>query len=154
MAQATLNLDATDTVGTAPQNGSNLILATLVLPDQRLNFLPNHFGRDMLRVENAIYDAMGMLCPGYRGGFWDYLELSNGGCYMRPHVASTELWAILSPNGHEAQVSADAAGLLASLFGINGLTFAGLDKLVDPYYSLLDFARQHAEARDINDAID
>lgn len=55
------------------------------VPDaERLEFLPRHFGRQMLTVERTVYAHLENLSPDYRGGYWDYLELSNGGCFMAP----------------------------------------------------------------------
>jgi hypothetical protein len=50
-----------------------------------MDFLPKHFGaRAMIKFEMSVYDWMGSLCPTYRGGFWNYVELSNGGAFMYP----------------------------------------------------------------------
>ena len=37
------------------------VTARLVSEDERINTLPRHFGRNMLRVENAVYDYMRQL---------------------------------------------------------------------------------------------
>ena len=38
----------------------------------------------MLTVEYAVYAFMRKLSNQYTGGYWSYLELSNGGFYMAP----------------------------------------------------------------------
>ena len=50
---------------------------------ERIQVLPRHFRRHMLTVEGAVYDFMHNLSADYGGGFWKYVELSNGGFYMR-----------------------------------------------------------------------
>ncbi|MNG28751.1 Antirestriction protein KlcA [compost metagenome] len=51
-------------------------------------------------------------------------------------------------------MSADAAGITASLFAICDLAQGGDEKLIDAYYALRDFAAEHAEANEIYSAID
>ena len=45
------------------------IVATLVPEEERLDFLPRHFGRHMLIVENSLYSQFAKLCPTYTGGY-------------------------------------------------------------------------------------
>jgi hypothetical protein len=52
--------------------------------DARLGTLPRHFGRHMLTVETRIYSFMARFAKTYSGGFWNFVELSNGGFYMTP----------------------------------------------------------------------
>jgi len=40
----------------------------------------------MVCVEQSIYSFMDKLVPDYRGAFWDFHELSNGGFYMAPQL--------------------------------------------------------------------
>jgi hypothetical protein len=56
---------------------------------------------------------MGNLCSKY--SVWEFYDLSNGGCYLAPNRGAYELSA---PNGFEATVSADVAGLIASLYAL------------------------------------
>jgi Antirestriction protein len=134
------------------------ISATLVAEGQRLNFLPKHFGPHYLVGETAVYNAMKQLCASYNGGFWDFIELSNGGFYMRlspPGEASKPMSiSVEVGNGYSGEMSADAASIVATLFALNGLAFQGYEDLSDKYYLLLDFAAFHAERREIFQAID
>jgi hypothetical protein len=55
------------------------------IPDgERLQILPRHFGQHMLTVEYAVYSFVRKPSSEYTGGYWSYLELSNGGFYMAP----------------------------------------------------------------------
>ena len=130
-------------------------LTTAVVPDsQRLNFLPRHFGGDMIVGEAAVYGSMKMICPSYHGGFWDFVEVSNGAFYMRLQTDGTLAMDLSSGNGYSGQMSADAAGITATLFALNQMVWDGSEKLADAFYLLREFAAQHPEFREIFGAID
>jgi hypothetical protein len=145
------------------------VAARLVADGSRLGFLPKHFGsRRYLKGEIAVYNWMGALCPSYRGGYWEFLELSNGSFYMRPTdclppacppgAASAtlphRLLVRVESNGFEGDVSADAAGIIATLFALNYLVCGGAEELTDKYYALREFASLHPESTSILGAID
>jgi len=125
------------------------------VPDgERLYVLPKRFGQHMLVVENAIYDFMAAHARTYCGGFWKFVELSNGGFYMAP-VGETTFDVHIEGNGFEGVLSADAAGITACLFAFSHLSFQiQSDALVNHFYHLRDFALEHAEAIAIMGAID
>ena len=127
--------------------------ATKVPEAYRLAFLPRHFGRLFMQVESSIYGHMRGLCPGYTGGFWEFFELSNGGCYMAP---AGEAFEIQAPNGHSGTVSGDAAGIIATLYALSHLAFRfeEVTVLSDRFHQLREFALGHREAAAILEAID
>ena len=128
------------------------ITATLVPHSTRLNCLPRHFGRRMIAFESAVYRWMGLLSQHYKGGFWNFYELSNQGLYMAPTL---ERLPIESPNGFCAEVSTDAAGVIACLFSFSHLSFEPDSEVFARHFHLLrDFAIEHAERSAILDAID
>jgi hypothetical protein len=67
-----------------------------------------------------------------------------------------KLWRIaVHGNGYQGTVSADAAGIIATLFMIGQL--AGelqTDAIAELYHALLDFGTEHAEQAAILSAID
>jgi hypothetical protein len=128
--------------------------ATLVAQSDRMNTLPSHFGQAMLLVERAIYGFMRSLASQYNGGFWKFYELSNGGFYMAPDSAET--YRVISPNGFEGDMSADAAGITACLFTFSHLSFHYDDNeaFSRHFHFLREFAVNHAEASSIFAAID
>lgn len=145
------------------------VVASLVADSARPGFLPKHFGsRHYLKGENAVYNWMGALCPSYRGGYWEFLELSNGSFYMRPTDCQPRAFPPGAPsatlphrmlvrvesNGFEGDVSADAAGIIATLFALNYLACGGAEELADKYYALREFALDHPESVSILGAID
>ena len=93
------------------------------------------------------------LCADYSGGYWEFFDLSNGGCYLAPSFGS---FSLTSPNGFEATVSADVAGLIAALYAFSTLSFEfrSAEVFADRYHQLREFALEHASARDILAAID
>lgn len=103
---------------------------------------------------------MARLSQDYKGGLWHFYELSNGGFYLAPN--KTERMRVeVDGNGFDGAMSADAAGIVATLFALNHLVALvyeeggpELDKLSDHYYFLRDFALGHPEAVTILRAID
>lgn len=134
---------------------TSAIVATLVDEDQRLSVLPHYFGfSQMLAAEASIYDYMTKLSIDYTGGHWHFYRLSNGGFYMAPNMdcpMRVEWWG----NGYSGIMTADAAGIVATLFAVNQLASnVRTNKLIDLYHQVRDFAADHPEARAILAAID
>ncbi|WP_427183796.1 antirestriction protein [Bordetella bronchialis] len=126
----------------------------LVPDNERMNFLPKHFGqRLMLAGELAVYGWLDRLSEDYRGGYWHYYEIP-GSFYMAPtsHDTLRIVWPL---NWCDRTMSADAAGIVATLYALSELCQRpqGAD-LVDKYYALREFASVHAEASAILAAID
>lgn len=133
---------------------STKIDAREVPSDERLQILPRHFGRHMLSIEYAVYTFMRKLANQYTGGYWNYLELSNGGFYMAP-AHDTPFNICVESNGFEGPMSADAAGITACLFALSHLSFQiEHESIAEHYHQLRDFALDHAEAAVILAAID
>lgn len=130
------------------------INATIVKENDRLSFLPKYFGNRMIAAEQGIYNTLSKLCPSYKGAFWNYYELSNGGFYMSPCL-DQQLEIVVESNGFEGLLSADAAGIVVSLCIINHLCWLNQsEKMINQYYLLRDFAAEHHEANEIYSAID
>lgn len=133
---------------------ATLAPARLVPDNERMGFLPKHFGqRLMLRGELAVYGWMDRLSPEYQGGYWHYYEIPEG-FYLAP--ASYDTLHIIWPlNYCDRTMSADAAGIVATLYALCELCQQPQGSaLVDKYYALRDFAGEHAEAAAIFAAID
>ena len=135
------------------------IAACLVADKTRLQFLPRHFGsRFLVRGEALVYAWLRRLCADYDGGFWRYYDLTNGGFYMAPDLPRT-LCLEVDGNGFSGDLSADAAGIVATLFALGQLAAEAegtdqADALIDRFHYLRDFAGSHAEAGAIFAAID
>ena len=130
------------------------IKATLVKDKQRLAFLPTYFGSLMMTAEQGIYNTLSNLCETYKGAYWNFYELSNGGFYLAPQLDETLAICVIS-NGYEGTLSADAAGIVSTLCVINHLCWkTSSEKMINYYYWLRDFASDHDEVSEIFAAID
>jgi hypothetical protein len=139
---------------THEHNGTQKIEAYRVLEDARVHALPRHFGSRMMTVESVIYTFMREFVASYKGGFWDFYELSNGGFYMAPN--SDPVKFRVHTNGFEGTLSADAAGITVCLFTFSHLSFQkpAEDTFSRHFYHLRAFALDHPEASLIFAAID
>jgi len=133
----------------------SLIIATSVPEAKRLAFLPRHFERQMMAFEQCLFTQMSQLSGDYVGGYWDFYDLSNGGCYLAPSAPAT-YHIRAAGNSFDGSLSADAAGITATLFALNALSFQfpRLERFTERLYQLRDFACEHAERRLILAAID
>ena len=132
-----------------------MITATLVPENKRLDFLPAKFPQSYLQFEIGCYSKLSALSEDYVGGFWNYYELSNGGVYIAPDDDDKKFRIVVPSNGYEGTASADAAGIIVSLFSINALCWIQpCEKHNDLYYALRDYAVDHPEGAVIYGAID
>lgn len=131
---------------THEQDGTTKIEACLVLEDARIGTLPRHFGARMMTVEHTVYHFMREFVAEYKGAFWDFYELGNGGFYMAPK--SDPVKFSVHTNGFEGTLSADAAGITVCLFTFSHLSFQhpSQDVFSDHFYALREFALNHREA--------
>ena len=137
---------ATDMSANNTTSVEQAITATQVPDGQRLDFLPRHFGRLMMQVESKIYSRFQQLCPDYKGGYWEFFDISNGGCYLAPR--SQEQYRIVQPNNDFSEVvCADAAGIIITLYALCELAFDYRDDEVfgERFHQLRDFAATHRE---------
>jgi Antirestriction protein len=136
------------------QNGTPKTEAFLVLEDARIGTLPKHFGARMMTVEHTVYHFMREFVAEYKGAFWDFYELSNGGFYMAPN--SDPVKFSVHTNDFEGTLSADAAGITVCLFTFSHLSFQqpSQDVFSRHFYALREFALDHKEAGSIFAAID
>jgi hypothetical protein len=130
------------------------ITAHRVDEPSRLDFLPTFFGRSFLLGEATVYGTLSSLSPDYGGGYWEFYTLSNGGRYLAPQADKTFRLSCQG-NGFEGEVSADAAGVVATLMALNALAWKTHDPLfIDAFYLLREYALEHPEANRILQAID
>lgn len=98
------------------------IQVTLVPVDQRLAVPERLFGRHFLTIENAVYEFADRLSKDYRGGYWDFYTLSNGGFYMAP--AGDSAFHLSCDNQFEGDLNANAFGLTCCFYAYSHLSFA------------------------------
>lgn len=130
------------------------IIARKCPDSQRKGFLFKHCGNDFIRFEQTIFATMERFNPTYDGGYWNFLNLSNGGFYMS--LESDESFPITQASNYFDDVlSADALSIGIGLYVLNMLAWkTESKKYIDAYYSLRDFACEHKESAKILAFID
>jgi hypothetical protein len=132
-------------------------IADAVVPEaERMAFLPAFFSESlMLYGEALVYKWMGRLSPQYAGGLWQFHTLTNGGYYMAP-TQPARLRVAVAGNGFDGFMSADGAGIVATLFALGQLsaTECEPDRFIELYHALREYVDCHPEAGFIWRAID
>lgn len=126
------------------------------VPDEfRSNFLPRKLPNLFLLYEQMIYSCFSQLSSDYMGGFWDYVELDNGGFYMSLRSDKTYRVSV-DGNYFDGELTANAASIVVNLFVFCHLAnkFQDDESLSDFYYALLHHSSNHSEASQILSAID
>jgi hypothetical protein len=91
-----------------------LITCTLVPECQRVSHTAQLFGTAFpFRLEPTVYGWAARLSPDYRGGYWHFYRLANGGFYLAP--ASDQDFRVSSPNGFTGTLTPDAFGITCCL---------------------------------------
>jgi hypothetical protein len=142
-------MDSSDTTNTP-------ITCTLVPEERRIDVTAALFGIDFpMRLEPYVYSITENLSSEYRGGYWQFYTLSNGGFYMAPH--SDKPFSVSCENGFEGQLPADALGITACLYAYSTLSFNGdafAELCAEQYHLLREFMYGHADVGIILRAID
>ena len=138
------------------QTSLNLVTRELVPEDQRMGVVQRLFGVYFpLRFEPIVFSITEKMTTDYSGGFWDFYTLSNDGFYMAP--AGDEVFHVTCDNMVEGDLSADALGITASLYGFSHLSFSdGRFGRVCAcqYHRLREYMFEHPESREIISATD
>ncbi len=138
-------------------NTSTSITRQLVAEDQRVDtaarILGNYFS---FNFEPFVYDMASQLSQDYRGGYWEFYTLSNGGFYMSPQ--GDKMFKVSCQNGFDGNLSADAFGLAVCLFANSNLSFSATPELAEVYaeqfHLLREYMFDHEEVQAILRAID
>jgi hypothetical protein len=128
----------------------------LVADNQRTTITADLFGVYFpLQLEPFVYAVTSKLSEDYSGGYWHFYTLTNGGFYMAPD--SDGQFAVISENGFEGFMSADALGVTACLYAYSHLSFGQgefAETCAQHYHWLREYMFEHAEAGDILRTID
>ena len=124
---------------------------------QRIQHAADLFGhRFPLNIEPAIYSIAGNIATKYKGAYWEFYSLSNGGFYMAP--CSDTHYQVSCENGFEGKLSADALGITACLYAYSHLSFTANPNFADicsnHYQWLRTYMLENIEAGAILAAID
>jgi hypothetical protein len=134
-------------------NTQETIQKNIVPGHLRASTLPKKFPALYVVYESLVYRYL-ELFSSYDGGYWEFIELSNGGFYMSLR-SSKPVQLYIASNGFDGEMSADAASIVVNLFAQCHLANQHeLDSLIDLYHSLREYACEHSETRQILRAID
>jgi hypothetical protein len=133
------------------------ITRTLVPVERRMATIGKIFGADFpMKIEPYAFSTANMLSDTYKGGYWEFYTLSNGGFYMAP--ALEQPYLVESPSQFSGILHSDAFGIVCCLYAYSHLSFATQTKLsplcATHYHALRDYALAHASAQLILKAID
>lgn len=123
---------------------------------ERMRFLPSYLKtpRNVMLFEGLLYTMMEKLSDEYCGGHWEMHHVTNGAFFMSPTDQET-YHCSWSGNYYEGDMSAEAAGITATLFALWYLVAKTQDQsLYQLYVQLKDFAYEHKESGHILAAID
>ena len=138
------------------QTSLNLVTRELVPEDQRMAITERYFGLHFpLQFEPVVYGITERMAESYRGAYWDFYTLSNGGFYMAP--ASDTTFHVTCDNMFEGDLSADALGITACLYAYSHLSFSGdafAHNYADHYHRLREYMFEHPEVKSILQATD
>lgn len=129
----------------------------LVPAAQRSDHVGELFGVQFpMRLEPFIYWATSQMAPDYKGGYWQFYALSNGGFYMAPETHRS--FQVSCQNFYRGTLSADALGIVACLYAYSHLSFTRDEKLgriyARHYHLLREYMCEHREVAEILGAID
>lgn len=133
------------------------ITRELVAEKERVNHTAALFGHNFpLCLEPFVYGITGMIAEKYRGGYWHFYRLSNNGFYMAPD--SDNQFRVSCENGFDGMLSADALGIVVSLYAFSHLSFGGPSKFAETcaehYHLLREYVFRHDEVDAILRAVD
>ncbi len=134
------------------------ILTRMLVPEnQRIAITKKLFGDHFPTIlEPLIYNFTDKMAEDYRGGYWDFYTLNNGGFYMAPDP--DRMFHVTCENLFEGELSGDALGITVCLYAYSHLSFAGVPELADAcneqHHLLRDCVFEHAEVRGILAATD
>ena len=124
---------------------------------ERSDFVDALFGLNFpLQLEPYVFAVASELSSEYRGGYWYFYSLDNGGFYLAPN--DDDPVRVCCPNGYEGMLSADALGITACMYAYSRLSFVadeGIARVYARHYHLLrEYAMGHSEVAEILRATD
>jgi hypothetical protein len=123
---------------------------------QRAAHVGKLFGARFLFLESFVFDEASSLSPDYKGGYWSYHGLCNGGFYMAP--TEPRQFKVECANGFDGVLSADAFGITVCLYAYSLLSFSANPEFGqvcgEHFHKLREFMAAHAESQAIRAAID
>lgn len=134
--------------------------AEVLTQNSRINFLPTLFGADYVMTEISVYNYADLYLRDYRGGYWQFYSLPNGGGYIAPDM---ERVTVCNPaNYFEQTMSGETAGIFITAMVLNHRAWLhsrhDQDELCELFCerheALMEFVYQHSERSAILSALD
>lgn len=127
------------------------IIKTMVKDNDRINFLPRHFGLITgIKVESYIYDVAHQSLAGYNGGYWSFFELSNGSFIIEPSYTG-EREVTFALNWFSEKMNAEDYGIVVTALAIQRAAGMATGRRTTDYgdimEKLLDYARSLPDNR-------
>lgn len=124
------------------RRGSPAIVASLVSDQvKRAQCLARVAGFYAGRLEYTVVEMLEKLDQDHASRVWDFYSLSNGGFYMAP--ASDRVFRLVSVHGFAAEVSANVAGIVASVMAYSDLeVLEGGERFTDAHHLLTNYISQ------------
>jgi hypothetical protein len=144
------------TIDTINQTEST-ITCDLVPEGQCADFVDSLFGINFpLQLEPYVYAIASSLSSDYRGAYWHFQSLSNGGFYMSPD--EDQDFNVKCESGYEGAMSADAFGMTCCMYAYSHLSFTAHGDsariYARQYHALREYAMEHPEVSAIVAATD
>lgn len=143
------------------QDTPETITKTECSEKDRLAFLPSLLGNAFHAFEKRLYYFANQLVEGYKGGYWDFYKLSNGGFFCQCDSDYREPFTFNSPNGISHVVTDEVAGIVLCLITLSDLSFVceerfpdDMEKVVNAFHALRDFVGEHEHRAIIYQLID
>ncbi len=120
---------------------------------RRMDFYPTFIPKQAMQFEGMVFRYMEEFCTPYKGGYWDFYALSNGGFYIALKK-SGHIQVENTMNYYKGEMSADAACISINLLALCDCASNGDMQLIKAFHHLRDYAKIHPESRDILRFID
>ena len=135
----------------------NKVTREIVPEAQRSAHVGQLFGIHFpMQLEPVIYQITSNMADDYKGGYWEFYRLSNGGFYMAPDAE--EPFSVSCQNHYSGTLSGDALGIVACLCAFSHLSFSRDEKIgrvyAQHYHLLREYMAEHPEVAAILGAID
>ena len=91
------------------QTSLSLVTRELVPESRRMAITGKYFGLHFpLQIEPVVYGITERMATDYKGGYWDFYTLSNGGFYMAP--SGDDIFHVTCDNMFEGTALSGRAG--------------------------------------------
>ncbi len=122
------------------------ITERVVSGTERMNFLPSRLGDATYWFEAHLYSCMEDTIEDYKGGYWEFVELSNGGFYCRP--ADDKIYRCENIAGETADAKNDVIGLFVTCAALAEVFWRSKDdRIYQNYKAIREFIDIHPEHR-------